>query len=172
MRDLSRLGELDPSYVPAELPKLGVETIAALARELAMNMRREEHILEDYKITTEQFRELKKSKFFQNTYDAYVVEWNSAMSTKNRIEIQAATLLEQALPVMGSKMLSAVQPLKEQVEAGKMLAKICGLGEKMDSGDNKEKFVINIKLGADTHNYVKDITPVKTIEHESEDAGA
>jgi hypothetical protein len=90
------------------------------------------------------------------------IEWNSALSTHDRIRIEAAAIMEDAMPGLSARMKSRDEALPAAIEAGKLFAKLAGLGEvnKAAAGSG-EKFVIQIDLGADTKlRYEKDVSPI------------
>ena len=81
---------------------------------------------------------------------ASTIEWNSAMSTPDRIKIQAAAALEDKLPDLAIRMGNKSEGLPGVVEAAKLFAKIAGVGEReMGAVASGERFSIVINLGAD-----------------------
>ena len=133
--------------------------LAKLAREVAMEIKTHDMILAQFGITEAQYAKIAALPFFQQTVKTFAVEWNSALSTSDRVRIQALTNLEAAMPILGAKMMTPDGKLAEQVEAGKFFAKVSGLDTPKPL-NSAEKFVININLGADTNlRFEKDITP-------------
>lgn len=141
-----------PEFTPVELVKL--------AREVAMDIKDLSVVLAHYKLTQEQYDHLAKNhEFFKQALHVSVIEWNSALTTPERIKLESAAILEDALPGLGARMANAAEGLPGVVEAAKLFAKIAGLGEK-EQGNSApgEKFTIKIDLGGD-HRIIKDVTP-------------
>lgn len=138
-----------PVTATVNLPSLDSFDLAKLAREVVMNLRPLPEILEPFKLTVEQFDQLKENADFKRIFDSMLIEWHSATNTEKRIKVGAAVLLEEALPSLGARMISAKEDLKDAVETGKLFAKIAGVGEGERSAGIGEKLVINIDLGDD-----------------------
>lgn len=141
-----------PEFTPVELAKL--------AREVAMDIKDLAVVLEHYKLTREQYDQLAQhNEFFKQALHVSIIEWNSALTTPERIKLESAAILEDALPRLGARMANAAEGLPGVVEAAKLFAKIAGLGEK-EQGTSApgERFTINIDLGGD-HRTIKDVTP-------------
>lgn len=132
-----------------------------LAREIAMDIRELADILATYKLTGEQYARISTLPFFKSALQSAIIEWTSALNTHERIKIEAATSLEDALPVLAGRMKDKNETLPAAVETGKLFAKIAGLGEREQAQHAPgERFTININLGdgQDIH-FEKDITP-------------
>jgi hypothetical protein len=97
-----------------------------------------------------------------------VESWSSALNTKERVIVKSAAMLEEWLPTLNARIHDTEEALPAVVEAGKMLAKLAGLGEKDISSTVGERFVINISMGpqAEPVSFSKDVTPVKIIDNE------
>ena len=145
---------------PVPLPPLTPPQLGALAAEIARDLRDLEVVLADYKLTLEQYNYLKYNPFFKKILEIAIIDWNSSNSVHKRLQIEAATYLEQGMPVMGARMLNEREELKDVVETAKMFAKVAGIGEDKSSVGTGEKFSIHIDLGGDkTLRLTKDITP-------------
>jgi hypothetical protein len=140
--------------VPVTLPDTGVVLtpfiVSGLAREIAMNIREPEEILETFKISPEAYEKLKANEFFTKLVDAARIEWQSATNTIARTQIEAAALVEQAMPDIFLRMKNKNEPLNHVVDAGKWLSDIGGLKKDPTKGQPGERFQITINLGADT----------------------
>ena len=136
--------------------------LAALAREVAMDIKELPEILKFYKLTDATYADICKIPFYARALEVALIEWNSALSTPDRIKIEAAATLEDALHGLGARMKNKDEAFPAAIEAGKLFAKIAGLGEPgRAEGAPGEKFTININLGADTKlHYEKDVTPI------------
>jgi hypothetical protein len=158
--------ELPPLPVNLPVPQDGVALtpaiLAALAREVAIDFKELSEILKVFKLSLDDYEKISKIPFYANALKTAVVEWNSADSTHDRLRIEAAAILEDAFPGLSARMKNRDEAFPAAIEAGKLFAKIAGLGEsnKAAAGSG-EKFVIQIDLGADTKlRYEKDVTPV------------
>jgi hypothetical protein len=149
------------------MPEFSSVDLVKLAREVAMDIKDLAVVLEHYKLTQEQYDHLKENhEFFKQALHVSVIEWNSALTTAERIKLESAAILEDALPRLGARMANAAEGLPGVVEAAKLFAKIAGLGEKEQTNSAPgEKFTIRIDLGGDNRT-IKDVTP-QAIEIES-----
>ena len=140
-----------------------------LAREIAMDILPIETILKQYDISDETWLKLQANTKFRIILSNEVEAWSSALNTFERVKVKSASMLEEWLPTLNSRMHDYSENLPAVIEAGKMLAKIAGLGnEKDSSGVVGERFVINISMGpkADPLEFAKEVTSKVTIEHE------
>lgn len=145
---------------PVPLPDLSPPQLGALAAEIARDLRDLEVVLADYKLTLEQYNYLKYNPFFKKILEIAIIDWNSSNSVHKRLQIEAATYLEQGMPVIGSRMLNEREELKDVVETAKMFAKVAGIGEDSRQAAPGEKFSIHIDLGGDKSLRIeKDVTP-------------
>lgn len=142
----------------------GPQNLAALAREIVMSIREIPDILATFKLTPAQYERVKSLPYFQKALDTLSIEWNSALSTAQRIKVGAAAILENGMPNLGARMTNPSEPYTAQIEAGKLFAKLAGVGEPATGSGGGERFTISINLGADTVlRYEKDVTP-KAVE--------
>lgn len=140
---------IEAAKIVLKLPDLTQQELAKLARELAMNIREVHQILPDYHLTHPQFEFLKEyNQFFKQALKTMTLEWNSALTTPERIKIEAAAIMEESLLVLAGRMQNKAEGLPGVVEAGKLIAKIAGLGEREErAGPIGERFAITINLG-------------------------
>jgi len=100
--------------------------------------------------------------------EAETQTWHSSLNTAERVKIEAAHIIERALPVLDARISDPGEGLNAVTEAIKTTARLAGLGEKVTGDGNSEKFVISINLSAAGEPKVitleKDLSPV--IEHE------
>jgi hypothetical protein len=136
---------------PPGMPDLVPVKLAELAREVAMNIREVDDIIAVYKLTREQYDWLAAHhEFYKHALHVSTVEWTSALTTPERVRLESAAILEDALPRLGARMVNQAEGLPGVVEAAKLFAKLAGFGEK-EAGERApgEKFQININLGGD-----------------------
>lgn len=145
-----------PEALNIDSPKL-----AKLARELVMNIRERAVILKEYGLTEATFdAHIATNPFFQRVFENYTIEWNSALSTHQRLRVQAATALEESLVGMAVRMNSKDETLPAVVETAKLFTKIAEVGEPTRTASHGEKFSITINLGEDKKlTFEKDVTP-------------
>lgn len=127
-----------------------IHKVAALVRELAVNMYDEDVTLKKYVLTKEQFNLLNENKFFKQALEVATAEWNSPQSTNKRLALEAAITLETVMPSIGARLQKPDEPLPGIIEGAKLLAKMASIGEDKTGGVPTEKFSIVINMGADT----------------------
>ncbi len=161
-------GQPEPEVNPVvtatvTLPDMTQQQLAALAREIAMDIKTIENILATYKLTSAQYDHLKENNaFFKHALKTLTIEWQSAASTPERIKIEAAAALEDAMPVLYTRLVNKAEGLPGVTEVAKLFAKIAGVGERQEGpGTPGERFTITIDLGGDQKLVVgtKDVTP-------------
>ena len=130
--------------------------LAKLAREIAMNIRPAAVILQDFGLTETAFYEITKNPFFQRARDQFALEWNSMLTTNERVKLISAYALEQALPRLTKRMMGD-EPLAAAADVAKLFSRNAGLGEARADGKSNERFQITINLGADKEVYDKAI---------------
>lgn len=156
-----------------KLPDLTIQQLSKLALELAMNIRTVGAIVVDYSITVQQLDFLKSDHpLFKQMLDASTIEWNSAKNTQERLRIEAAAALEQALPALAARMSDPKESLNYAVEAGKMFSKIAGVDQPKDAGKNApgERFQITINLGDTKEQTIKATKAIKDVTGASAEA--
>lgn len=161
----------ETTQLPVPVEGLTIHRLAALAREVAYNIRPLDAILADFKITQEQYDSYLQMDFYKSALEGAVIDWNKASSTEKRLQLQAQAGLEDGLPTLTARMTDKDSALPAAVEVGKLLTKIAGIGEPGKSADAKDRFVITINLGdGQPLKFEKDVTPntppMKEIEHE------
>jgi len=155
---ISASASLSPAGVQAakvlvQLPKgLDWPTLSRLAREVAMNIKEMPDILMEFGLTQTQYDFLEAyNEFYRGALAAACKDWQSPRSTQERLQVEAAAILEDSLLGLGARMQHKGEPLPAAIEAAKLFAKIAGVGEREQSAiPSGERFVINIDLGGDT----------------------
>ena len=145
------------------LPPMTHGQLASLAREVAMDIKTFDSVLLTYKLSNAQYEYLKEyNDFFKAALHSCAIEWHSALTTPERIKIEAAAALEDAMPQLSARMVNAAEGLPGVTEVAKLFAKIAGVGER-ETGQSApgERFTISINLGGDEKLVVssKDVTP-------------
>jgi len=142
---------IDPErIVPApSRPDLTVNQLAAIARDIAINVYEIEVICEKYDITKAQFAaHVHPNGFFQNLLRSYAAEWESIKSTEKRLKFQAAAALEETLPALARRMGSKSEDFADAIGAAKLFAQLAGAGDKQgDALSAGERFSIQINIG-------------------------
>jgi hypothetical protein len=146
-----------PPPQPIELT--GVK-LAQLARELVMDVYPLQTILGHFNLSEAQYDVIKENADFKRFSDQIASEWNSALSTPQRLKIQAAAYLEEALPTLAARMVGKTEDLGKANEIAKTLTKLAGIGDAAGPSNPGEKFNIVINLGAD----VKEINITKPLD--------
>jgi hypothetical protein len=140
--------------------------LSKLAGEMAMNIRPPQAIFADYGIDETAYYEVLKLPFYQRALEQYTLEWNSTLTTKERVSLSSAYILEQVLPIIGARAMSPTEPLAAVNDTAKLLARNAGVGEpKQNNANTADRFIITINLGADVdgkpvvEHYDKSIAP-------------
>lgn len=153
----------DAAKVLLQIPDFTQQQLAALAREIAMDIKTIDNILRTHNLTNPQYEYLKENnEFFKHALKTLTIEWHSAASTPERIKIEAAAAIEDAMPVLYTRMVNKAEGLPGVTEVAKLFAKIAGVGERQEgAGAPGERFTITIDLGGDQKLVVgtKDVTP-------------
>jgi len=125
--------------------------MAAVAREVAMDILPLEDIQRLHQLSDEQWLEITQNNKFQHMLHSMQVEWNSASNTPERVKAKASTGLEAVLETYIRDILDASIPLAQRVEAGKFLAKLGELGDRNLLGAAAgERFSIVLNIGNET----------------------
>lgn len=159
--------------VPAEPMPQGwtIHRVAALVRDLAMNMYETPFVLQKHSLTPGQYETLCGNDFFKKALEAATIEWNSPLSTPKRLAMEAAIALEDALPDVAVRLRNNKEPLPGVVELAKLFAKMAGVGEQANAANTpQERFKITINLGADIMQVEKSRVPI-SIQSQSEGSG-
>jgi hypothetical protein len=131
--------------------------LAALAREIAMDVFDVPKILEIHRLSDAEWQKISANQKFQEMLRGLVSEWQSATNTKERVRVKAATGLEMQLEIYIRDISDPKIPLAQRVEAGKFLARLGELdGSQIAAGGGGAAFQINLNIG--THHIEK--TPI------------
>lgn len=155
-----------PGNLPAVIkPKVMDEVQQSkLAREVVMDIRNISEVLKEYGLTAKQYKDLATQPYYKKALEIALQEWNSALTTVQRIKVKAAALLEQNLLNLGVRMGQETENLPAVVETGKLLTKLAGIGEQGQQQNSGEKFSITISMGGDaTLKFEKDVTPTQDL---------
>jgi hypothetical protein len=112
-------------------------------------------IFADFGITETDYYEIEKNAFFKRAKEQFTIEWNSALSTADRVRLQAAAATEVILPVLGRRMLVGTEPLASVIDGAKFFAKTAGIGSGEGEQKTGERFVITINIGDKSKTYDK-----------------
>jgi hypothetical protein len=155
------------------LPKgWSISKVAALVRDLAMNLYDEATILTNHGLTAAQFALLKTNEHYQRALEQAVSEWNSPQSTTKRLSFESAAAIEDALPTIASRLSKTTEPLSDVVSLLKTLSEMAGITGAKATGQQAvigERFKIVINLGADV---IKRETSSPIVIDHSPDHGA
>src|SRR5262245_14559834 len=102
--------------------------LAKLAREFAMNIKTREDILTVYKLSEEEMQKTKAISYFITARDQMTIEWNSALSTPQRLRLSSLALLEESLLDVAVRMSNPNEPLTGAIQTAKFLADLGGMG--------------------------------------------
>lgn len=133
--------------------------LAQLAREIAMDIFPIDQVLKLHQLTDAEWSRIQKNQKFIAMLDDMARQWNSALNTKERVKVKAATGLEAILEIYINEVRDLTIPLNQRVEAGKFLARLGELDGSVlaGAGAGGGGFAINITIG-DTSRKV-DVAP-------------
>lgn len=141
--------EIFADMLGIDISKINHETMAALAREIAMDINELPIILKNNGVSAEQYEIIKVSPFFMKLLESYTQAWTASGNTPERLKLEGAAMLEQFYPTLFQRMMDKTQPLNHVVQAAQFVAKTSGLGEAKDTGPAGDRFSITINLGED-----------------------
>jgi hypothetical protein len=165
MSDLS----LPPNYVPT-LPA-GADRerfMVRLAREIAMDLRPLDAILELNGVSHAEFERIKVNPYFTRVLINEKENWEAAANTKQRVELKAAAIVEEFLPELYRRLVDPKEDLLKVVKGLEHASRLAKMGHDKDgSVDPTDKVVITINMGADAKLQVTKQVPAKVIEHDA-----
>ena len=122
--------------------------IAKLAREVAMTILNRDELKAIYNLSEEQFVVIEQLEFYQRALAQSIIEWNSPLSTPQRIRLISQAYNEEILPIVVGRATQPKEPLPAVVEVARYLSKLGGLDEsKAQAVNSTERFVIQINMG-------------------------
>lgn len=122
--------------------------LAAIAREIAMDILPVGDILKLHQIDDQTWSRIQEHSKFQEMLQDMTKEWKTAINVRERIKIKSATGLESQLDVYISAIGDPHIPLVQRVEAGKFLATLGELiGKEFLGGAGGNAFQINLNIG-------------------------
>jgi hypothetical protein len=173
MSDLS----LPADYGPVPMQVIDDMTLIKLAREIAMDVREIDEILELHGIDASTFERLLRHTRFVEVLSAERAAWQSAINTHERVKLKAGAMIEEFLPTLYARLHDREESLMNVVKGAELAAKLAEMGASSAklNGDSVDRVSITINLGAEKKvTYERDITP-KVINNdptESDDAPA
>jgi hypothetical protein len=124
--------------------------MAKLARELVMNIRNYKETFALFGIDENDYQLIEKNEYFRKVKEHIAIEWNSTLSTEERIRFINLAYYEQLSPVLARRAMQPDANLSASTDVGKLLMKGAGIGEARSEKVATDRFVITINLGADT----------------------
>ena len=150
-------------------PGINEVVLLKLAREIAMDIRPLEEILELHKIEPTKWETIKENRYFQGVLLHEVEAWQSAMNTPERVKLKSLAFVEEALPEFYARAHDPKEPLNAKVEVLKTIAKFGGIGgSNFDASLGGERLSVTINLGADHSLTIEKEITSKVIDHEDE----
>jgi hypothetical protein len=132
--------------------------LAKLAREMVMNIRNYQAIFADFGIDENDYQHIEKLEFYRAVREQFAVEWNSTLSTDERVRLQNLAYYEQLGPVLVRRAMKDDANLGAATDVAKVVMKAAGVGEPRPDKATAERFVITINLGADVVHIDKPVT--------------
>jgi hypothetical protein len=147
---LAALNASTPSTEVTTVPTFTPNQLAAIAREVATNVREVEDIVKAYGLTPEQYAaHIHKNGYYQQLLQSYAKEWESIKSTNRRLAFQAAAALEEQLPVLAYRMGNAREDLADVTSIAKLFAQLAGASTTPGNAplEQNQRFAIHIVIG-------------------------
>lgn len=141
--------------------------LVKLAREIAMDIRPVDEILEIHEISPKNWEKLRENAHFQALLRSEIEAWQSAGNTTERVKLKSLAFVEEALPEFYARAHDPKEPLNAKVEVLKTISKFAGIGgNNFDASMGGEKFSVTINLGADQQLKIEKSLPAQVIDHE------
>lgn len=141
--------------------------LVKLAREIAMDIKELDEVLKIHDITHADFEKLKTNERFKAILTAEIVAWHGAINTNERVRVKAASMIEEWLPELYSRLNDRGEGLSSKIEGGKLLERLAGMGAAAAKNEAPtDRVSITINLGADNKLEFNKRLPAKVIEHE------
>jgi len=124
--------------------------ITRIARLLATETRTVAQICAEYQFSQDFFdAEIAPNPHFQRVLADYTKEYNALGSTQKRLAFSALVALEEALPVLASRMGDRASDLSDAVATGKLLRELAGIAPPVaaPTAGSGQPFSININFG-------------------------
>ena len=155
----SALTDEDP---PRYLVARAEINLRKLARELAMRILPLEDILTLHQISGDDLERLEGWPSFMKMLAEETEVWQSALNTKQRVEIKTWSMLEEALPAINTYFHSPDFNDAAKVALIGVLQKQVGIGVKENSnaGASGEKISITINTGSQELKLERELSPV------------
>jgi hypothetical protein len=131
--------------------------MAALARELVMNIRNYKETFALFGIDEKDYQLIEKNEFFRKVREQFTLEWNASTSTDERIRLQHLAYLEKLSPVLARRAMQPDANLSASTDVAKIFMKGSGMGEPKSEKASAERFIITINMGGETETYDKSI---------------
>jgi len=153
--------------LPAPIDIFDDTRMLKLARELAMDIRPLDDILDKLGISEGEWAAIKDSGPFTRYLRSATEEWHSALNTQERVKLKSLAMVEESLPEFFARMHDARENLPAKTEVLKTISRFAGVGGNASyENGGAERMVVTINLGADQQLRIeRDITP--SIEHEA-----
>jgi hypothetical protein len=141
------------------MPDLDEFAMARLAREIAMAIRPVLTVFEDFGITPEDYYLIEKNEFYKRCKEQFALEWNSTLSTADRVKITSAAGAEQGLLTVTKRMLNPQEPFPGVLDAFKTLCRNAGIGDPKQENKASERFQTTINIGEEVKTFDKSLLP-------------
>lgn len=165
MSDLTLPANYQPSVPVATQDDI---EMIKLAREIAMDQRELDEILEMHGVSKEKFEKLKVSPRFVSVLTSELAAWGSATNTNERVKLKSGAMIEEFLPHLYARLVDPKENLMAKVKGAELAAKLAGMGlSEAKINDPTDRVTITINLGEDKKLEFRKTLPVQVIEHES-----
>ena len=126
--------------------------LLGLAREIAMDIQSIDVILANHGMSAQRFAEVRKLPRFVQYMEHEVLAWGTSLNASQRVKVKSITLIEEWLAHLNQEMHAPTSTLAAKVEAGKLVARLGGLGLNLAAAtatEAGEQFSVTINMGND-----------------------
>lgn len=125
--------------------------LVKMVREIVMDIRPIEDILQEYNVSPNNFTRLKENPEFIQLFESVSTEWNSALNTPERIRIKSAAMIEEWMPEAFGQLHNGKETLTSRVKLAELFTNIAGIKPTNEGNENGSNngISININLGDD-----------------------
>ena len=122
--------------------------LLAMAREIAMDILPIETIIANYGMSAHRFAVVRELPRFQQYVEHEILVWGTSLNASQRVKVKSISLIEEWLVHLNSEMHAATSTLASKVEAGKLVARLAGLGLNVaEAAGQSEQFSVTINMG-------------------------
>jgi hypothetical protein len=118
--------------------------LAALAREIAMDVLEIPQILQIHQLSDREWTKIQANPQFDAMLKSMIADWQSAANVRERVRMKSATGLESHLDQLITELADTEIPLAQRIEAAKFIARLGELETREGPGGPGFHVTLNI----------------------------